>query len=89
MILNYEINNFFEIDDFILENKIEYLCKDICIVQYPKGNELSFTYGKIKFLNNIIIKYLVSIDESSSDSLILLRENNFKIKQGNKTNDNN
>ena len=67
-----EINGFFEIDKFIIENKNEYLNENICIVQYPNGEELFFVQGSIKSFNNIKNKHLVSIEESSLYSPILL-----------------
>ncbi len=75
-----EIKYFFTIDNYIMNNNSEskYLEQDICIFQYPKGEELSFDKGEIKSINNHIIKHLVSTHPGSSGSPILLL-NNFKI----------
>ena len=35
-----------------LNNNIEYINKDIYIVQYPQGNKLSYSEGKIININN-------------------------------------
>ena len=84
-----EIKYFFTIDNYIMNNNSEskYLEQDICIFQYPKGEELSFDKGEIKSINKHIIKHLVSTHPGSSGSPILLL-NNFKIigihKAGNK-----
>ena len=84
-----EIKYFFTIDNYIMNNNSEskYLEQDICIFQYPKGEELSFDKGEIKSINNHIIKHLVSTHPGSSGSPISLL-NNFKIigihKGGNK-----
>ena len=75
---NDEINDFFEIDELIIENKNEYLGKDICIVQYPHGGELSFDQGIIGSFKNDKIQHLVSTEKGSSGSPILLKDN-FKI----------
>ena len=74
----YEIIDFFEIDELIIENKNEYLKEDICIVQYPNGGELSFDQGTIKSFKNNKIKHLVSTELGSSGSHILLKDS-FKI----------
>ena len=55
-----------------------YLNEDICIFQYPNGEELSFAHGQIKSINNYHIRHLVSTEPGSSGSPILLL-NNFKI----------
>ena len=89
-----EIKYFFTIDDYIMDNNSEskYLKKDICIFQYPNGEELSFDKGEIKSINNNKIKHLVSTYPGSSGSPILLL-NNFKIigihKAGNKNKEDN
>jgi surface protein len=75
---NDEINDFFEIDEPIIEEKNEYLGKDICIVQYPNGGELSFDQGTIESFKNDKIKHLVSTELGSSGSPILLKDT-FKI----------
>jgi len=75
---NDEINDFFEIDELIIENKNEYLEKEICIVQYPNGGELSFDQGTIKSFKNNKIEHFVSTDSGSSGSPILLKDS-FKI----------
>ena len=75
-----EINFFFTIDNYIMSNNSEskYLNEDICIFQYPNGEELSFAQGQIKSINDYEIKHLVSTEPGSSVSPILLL-NDFKI----------
>ena len=75
-----EIKFFFTIDNNIMSNNSEskYLKKDICIFQYPNGEELSFDKGEIKSINDYQIKHLVSTEPGSSGSPILLL-NDFTI----------
>ena len=43
------IKDYFKIDPILFTNKRDFIEQsDIFILQYPKGNELSFFYGKIK-----------------------------------------
>ena len=75
-----EIKSFFKIDDYIMNNdsKSNYLKQDICIVQHPNGEELSFDKGEIKSIDGYEIEHSVSTDYGSSGSPILLL-NNSKI----------
>ena len=75
-----KINNYFEIDDYIMNNESQnnYKDQDICIVQYPDGGELSFAQGGIQCFDDYKIKHLVSTHHGSSGSPILL-QNNFQI----------
>ena len=82
-----EIEDFFEIDNYIMNNNDNYLKKDIYIVQYPEGKDLSFAQGEIKSIESELIKHSVSTLPGSSGSPILIQNNNkFKIiglhKQG-------
>ena len=65
--------------------------KDVYIVQYPDGNDLSYSEGKIKDINNYEIIYDASTQPGSSGSPILIKDtteiigihkqgNNFKIE---------
>ena len=68
-------------------NKIDYINKDIYIIQYPGGNDLSYSEGKIKEINNYEIIYDASTQSGSSGSPILLKDTKEIIgihKQGNK-----
>ena len=69
-----------------INNNIEYINKDIYIVQYPEGNKLSYSEGKIIKINNNEIIYDASTKSGSSGSPILLI-NTIKVigihKQGN------
>ena len=57
-----EIEYFFTIDNYIMDNNSEftYLKEDIIFFQYPNGGDLSFDKGEIKSINNFQIKHLVS-----------------------------
>ena len=69
-----------------INNNIEYINKDIYIVQYPEGDNLSYSEGKIEKIDNYELTYDASTDLGSSGSPILLK-NTTKIigihKQGN------
>ena len=69
-----EIKFFFTFDNYIMINDSEskYLNEDICIFQYPNGEELSFAQGEIKNIDDYEIKHLVSTEPGSSGSPILL-----------------
>ena len=58
--------------------KIIIWIKEICIVKYPDGGDLSFAQGGIKDFDGFIIKHLVPTHPGSSGSPILL-QNNFQI----------
>ena len=68
-----------------INNNIEYINKDIYIVQYPQGNKLSYSEGKIININNNELIYNASTKSGSSGSPILLK-NTIKVigihKQG-------
>ena len=66
-------------------NEIDYINKDIYIVQFPGGNKLSYSEGKIKDLQDYEIIYDASTKPGSSDSPILLKNSTEVIgihKQG-------
>ena len=56
-----------------LNNNIEYKNKEIYIVQYPEGNKLSYSEGKIININNNELIYDASTKSGSSGSPILLK----------------
>ena len=57
-----------------INNNIEYINKDIYIIQYPEGNKLSYSEGKIiNINNNSELIYDASITSGSSGSPILLK----------------
>ena len=72
---------FFKIDPNLFKYDKNFLKEnDIFILQYPKGNDLSFSYGKILSLDNGIIRHSTSTDNGSSGSPIIRRcENNYII----------
>ena len=53
--------------------------KDIFILQYPKGNEISFSYGKIRSIKEGKIIHNASTEEGSSGSPIIKRSKNNYI----------
>ena len=68
------IKNFFKLDPIIFSNnKNYYKNSDIFILQYPKGNELSFSYGEILSIRGNNIHHDCSTEEGSSGSPIIRR----------------
>ena len=68
-----DIKNYFKIDP-ILFNDINYIKNsDIFILQYPGGNGLSFSCGKILTLKDNTINHSASTEEGSSGSPIIRR----------------
>ena len=63
----------FKYDNNILENN------DIFILQYPKGNDISFSNGKIISLKDNIIMHNASTEGGSSGSPIIRRSDNNYI----------
>ena len=52
-------------------NNIDYINKDIYIVQYPGGNDLSYSEGKIKDIINYELIYDASTQSGTSGSLCI------------------
>ena len=72
--------NYFKINPKFLEcDKNNLKDNDIFILQFPKGNDLSFSYGKISSIKDNKIEYNASTDYGSSGSPIIKRslENNI------------
>ena len=68
--------DFFLIDENILNyDENEYKDKDIIILQFPNGGEISFSDGKIIQINEKKILYTSSTDEGSSGSPLIIRKN--------------
>ena len=77
---NDEINEFFRIDPDIVEYPVEvYKDKDIFILQYPKGKDLSFSEGKILGFRDDTIIHNCSTYKGSSGSPIILRYSDNSI----------
>ena len=73
---NDEIKRIFKIDQNILENNISSMESiDIFILQYPLGNEVSFSEGKIVSINEEKIHYTASTNHGSSGWPIIKRDN--------------
>ena len=73
---NNEIEKLFKIDQNILEGNTSSLNNnDIFILQYPNGNEFSFSIGKIDYIDNKIIKHTATTLDGSSGSPIIRRTN--------------
>ena len=73
---------------FLIPNidNIDYINKDIYIVQFPEGNNLSYSEGKIKDINNNELIHDADTKAGSSGSPILLKNTTEVIgihKQGN------
>ena len=74
------IEGYFKIDENIIEYSIDkYKNKEIFILQYPKGKELSFSSGIILGIKNNKIMHNSSTYEGSSGSPIILRNSNNSI----------
>jgi len=68
------IIDYFKIDPKLLNNDKNNLKDyDIFILQFPKGNDLSFSYGKIKSIKDNKIIHDASTDKGSSGSPIIRR----------------
>ena len=73
----FESDNFFTIDSNILKNKKENLNnQEIFILQYPMGEDLSFSSGRILNINKNQIYHSASTCNGSSGSPIIKRFNN-------------
>ena len=73
---NNEIEKLFKIDQNILEeNSSKNNNIDIFILQYPKGNEISLSSGKIKSILGNEIYHTATTIEGSSGSPIIIRDN--------------
>ena len=71
------IKNYFEIEPNLFMYNNNYLKdNDIFILQYPFGNDISFSLGKIKLIENNIIRHDASTEKGSSGSPIIRRSNN-------------
>ena len=67
---------FFLIDDNILNcDENIYKDKDIIILQFPNGGEISFSDGTIIQINEKKILYTSSTEEGSSGSPLIIRKN--------------
>ena len=74
------IKDYFKLDNNMIDNSIEiYNGKEIFILQYPKGNELSFSDGTILGIKDNKIIHNCSICNGSSGSQILSRYSNNSI----------
>ena len=56
-----------------INNNIEYINKEIYIVQYPKGNKLSYSEAKIININNNELIHDASTTSGSLGSPILIK----------------
>ena len=70
------INDFFEVEEYINEN--DCLNKEISIIQYPKGDDISLANGIIQAFDNKFIKHSASTEQGSSGSPIIFF-NNIKV----------
>ena len=74
------LKDYFKIDPILFNNKKYLEDSDIFILQYPEGNELCFSYGKVLSLKNNNIIHNASTKEGSSGSPIIRRsEDNYII----------
>jgi len=74
------IKEYFKIDENLLEYSIEsYKNKNIFILQYPKGNEISFSSGIILDIKDNKIIHNSSTNKGSSGSPIISRSSDYSI----------
>ena len=74
------IKLYFEIEKNINNiNPLYYKNHDIFVLQYPNGGKLSFSYGKIKSINDEKITHTAATKEGSSGSPIISRPFNLSI----------
>ena len=72
--------DYFKIDPIVFNNKNYLNNSDIFILQYPEGNELCFSYGKVLSLKENYIVHTASTKDGSSGSPIIRRsEDNYII----------
>ena len=77
------INNFFEIDEAVLNNRSSLKNEDIFILQYNESNSTAFSSGKIfDIMDNIIIHSAVTEKGSSGSALIRRNRNELKYIVG-------
>ena len=70
------IKNYFNIDETIFnKDKTSFKNKDVLILHYPNGKDLSFSDGKIMSITQNELKHSASTCHGSSGSPIILRNN--------------
>ena len=75
-----DIKDYFKIDEKLLSDNNYIINKDIFILQYPKGNEISFSYGKIISIKDGQLIHTASTEGGTSGSPIIRRcINNYII----------
>ena len=74
-----KIKQYFEIEKNIGNNNYSYLNQDIFVFQYPNGESLSYSCGKIKAINDKTIKHTASTLGGSSGSPIISRYSNLSV----------
>ena len=78
-----EINNFFEIDNDIIINKMKLINQEIFILQYNKSKDLVFSSGKIlKIEDNKMIHSAITESGSSGSPLIRRSRNELEYIVG-------
>ena len=71
----YELEELLIIDQKYLEEDVSHLLnKDILLLQYPMGNEFSFSVGIIDYIDKVNIRHTASSNEGSSVSPLLKRD---------------
>ena len=74
------ITNYFKIlPQLYSHNRDNIENNDIFILQFPHGNDISFSEGKIQSIRKIFIKHDASTEVGSSGSPIIIRNNNNYI----------
>ena len=75
-----DIKEFFKVDSHIIRKGPEvFIDHDIFTLQFPLGNELSFSSGKILSIENNILSHNCSTTYGSSGSPILSRNSNCSV----------
>ena len=74
-----KINKFFKIDETIFDDKKSLKEKEIFILQFPKGGDISNSLGIITEVENTIIRHSASTNYGSSGSPLIRRYNNILV----------
>ena len=61
--------------DIFTGNFNYYINQDLIMSRFPKGNEIPFSQGKVKMIDDDNISYTTSTEERSSGAPLIIRKN--------------